>query len=161
MTPRRGQISARVGWNFAVRRVVIAADVIAPAFEFKYAFTLPSDCLRVIIPLDNGLDWQIEGRKILTNSLNSPYGGASTTSAALSLRYISDIEDPTLWDSQFFDILSLSMAMDMCEDLTQSNTKFQLISKNYDDAVSKAKRTDALENLPSDGPDSTWLTARI
>jgi hypothetical protein len=52
------------------------------------------------------------------------------------------------------------MAMDMCEDLTQSNTKYQLITKNYDEAVSIAKRTDALENLPSDAPDSSWLLAR-
>jgi hypothetical protein len=141
--------------------VVIAADAIAPAFEFTYAFTLPSDCLRVIIPLDNDLDWQIEGRKILTNSLNSPYGGATSTNASLSLKYIADIDDPTLWDSQFFDILSMAMAMDMCEDLTQSNTKYQLISKNYDEAVSMAKRTDALENLPSDPPDDPWIIARI
>jgi hypothetical protein len=157
---RRAELRAHL-WNFAVKRVVIAADSTAPAFEYTYAFTLPSDCLRVIIPLDNELDWQIEGRKILTNSLNSPYGGASSTSASLSLKYIADIDDPTLWDSQFFDILSMAMAMDMCEDLTQSNTKYQLITKNYDEAVSIAKRTDALENLPSDAPDSSWITARI
>ena len=60
-------------WNFATQRAVLAPDSTAPAFDFDYAFTLPSDCLRVIRPNTYDLDWVVEGRKILTNDSDTLY----------------------------------------------------------------------------------------
>lgn len=147
-------------WNFAKTRVVLAPDVNAPAFGFTYQFTLPTDCLRVLIPKDSGLDWVIEGRKILTNTLQSPYGGATTSGAALSLLYISDITDPAQWDPTFFDMVTIAMAIDMVDDLTQSNTKKQLLEADYKEAKEAAKMSNAFELLPADAPDDYWWEVR-
>lgn len=149
-------------WNFAIKRVVLAADTDAPAFEFDYAFTLPSDCLRVLIPKDNSLDWVIEGGKILTNWSSSPVTGASTSDAvSLSLRYVADIDDVGLFDTAFYDALTLSLAMDICEKITNSTAKKQALGEEYKAAISEARRSDALENLPEDPPDDDWWTARF
>jgi hypothetical protein len=148
-------------WNFAKTRVVLAADTTAPAFGYTYAFTLPSDCLKVIIPKDESLDWQIEGRKILTNWMNTPYGGAESTGASLSLLYIRDEQDTAQWDSTFFDMLALSMALDMCDDLTQSNTKKQLLSQQYVDARAEARAANAYENMAHQSSDPSWIGVRF
>lgn len=147
-------------WNFAKTRVVLSADATAPAFEYLYAFSIPSDCLRIIMPNDNTVDWVIEGNKILTNEINSPCGGATSTGAALSLRYIRDIEDTTKWDTNFFEMVTLAMAIDMCDDLTQSNTKKQLLMKHYEDSRAEARASNSFERLPQDATESSWLSGR-
>lgn len=147
-------------WNFAIKREVLAADVVAPAFGYAYAFTLPSDCLRIRLPNDSSLDWKREGNKILTNTLSSPYGGATSTSASLSLQYVYDVTDVTQWDASFYNVFCISLALDICEALTNSNPKRQALQMMYRDAVSDARRTNAFETLPQDAPDDYWWTVR-
>lgn len=136
-------------WNFTLKRVVLAPDTTAPAFDYTYAFSLPTDCLRVVRPADSYLDWQIEGRKILTN-----------LSSTLYLRYIADIEDCAQWDSTFYNVMAVSLAIDLCEKLTQSNGKKQMLMQEYKEAISDARKVDAFESGPQDAPDGTWLTVR-
>jgi hypothetical protein len=134
-------------WNFAKARATLAPDADAPAFEFKYAFTLPSDCVRLILPRDAGLDWTLEGRKILTNS-----------GPQLNIRYIADISDATLYDPTFYNVLTIAVAIDICEPLTQSNQKKQLLMQEYRDAIAEARQANAFESLSQEAPDdSFWL----
>lgn len=135
-------------WNFAVKRAVLAPDATAPAFGFLYAFTLPTDCLRVLRPATYQLDWQIEGRKILTND-----------GAVLNLRYIADITDAAQFDSSFYNVLSAALALDVVEKLTQSSTKKQALQGDYSGAVSMAKKVDAFESGPEDAVDDSWIEA--
>lgn len=161
-------------WNFATKRVVLAPDAQAPAFGYKYAFTLPPDFLRFVLPNDATIDWVKEGNKILTNSLTSPFftyptvDGApmaglqqSLGSPSMSVRYIADITDVTQWDSAFYDVAAISLAIDLCEDLTQSNQKKQVLMAEYKEAVSEARLADAFENLPANPPDDGWWLARF
>jgi hypothetical protein len=155
---RRSELR-RHPWNFAIKRVVLAPDTTAPAFEFDAAFSLPADCLRVILPNDSTIDWVIEGGKILTSWSSSPVTG-STTANTLSLRYVQDIEDVTKFDPAFYDALCVALATDLCEKLTTSNAKKQALMEEYKGIISEARRSDAIENLPEDPPDSSWLTVR-
>lgn len=154
-------------WKFAIKRAVLAPDVATPASDFAYQFTLPTDCLRIVFPNDPYLDWSVEGRKILTNSSQSPFGvtsptvTTSTTAAVkLSLRYIADITDVTQWDASFYSVLSLSMAADICEVLTNSTSKRASIRDEYKDAMAEARVADAFESLPQDPPDDDWWLVR-
>lgn len=137
-------------WNFAVKRVVLAPDSAAPAFDYKYAFTLPSDCLRVLRPATANLDWVIEGRKILTNE--------TTT---LNLRYISDVDDAALWDSSFYNVIAAALALDIVERLTQSNVKKSNLAEDYKDAVRMARRMNAFEAGPVEAAEDGWYLARL
>lgn len=134
-------------WNFAIARVSLSPDASAPAFDYKYQYTLPGDCLRVLLPTDATLDWVVEGRKVLTNYDNP-----------LNLRYITDVTDTTQFDPAFYDMLCIALAIDLCESLTNATGKKQLLQAEYKDAVSSARRNNAFEQLPADPPDdSLWL----
>lgn len=144
-------------WNFAIKRVQLAPDATAPAFDFDYQFTMPSDCLRVILPADDQLDWQIEGRKILSN-----YGSTTSSSGTvLNLRYVADIEDATQFDASFYSVFATALACDIVEKLTQSNQKSQMLQKAYEDEVRMARRMDAFETGPIDSADDGWWTVRF
>ena len=53
---RRSELR-RHPWNFAITRVVLAPDSSAPVDKnYTYQFTLPSDCLRVVLPNYSTLD---------------------------------------------------------------------------------------------------------
>lgn len=136
-------------WNFAIKRAKLAPDATAPAFDYTYAFTIPSDCLRVLRPATADLDWQIEGRKILTND-----------DAILYLQYIADIEDAQQWDPSFYNVCAAALAVDICERLTQSNAKKQQLTLEYNDAVKMAKRVNAFESGPEDAAEDGWWLAR-
>jgi hypothetical protein len=96
------------------------------------------------------LDWQIEGRKILTNDSDTVY-----------LRYLADITDPAQWDPSFYNVCALALAVDISERLTQSNGKKQMLIAEYDQAVRVARRMDAFESGPEDAAEDGWLIARL
>lgn len=153
-------------WNFAMRRAVLAPSTTAPSFEYQYAFPLPADCLRIQLPKDATIDWKKEGNNILTNLMVSPLFDGQTqlaqsaTGPALALRYVADITDVTQWDSVFYDVFAISLAIDIVEDLTQSNQKKQILLAEYDAAIAEAKLVDAFESLPADSADDPWWLAR-
>lgn len=136
-------------WNFAIKRAQLAADAAVPAFGPTAQFSLPADCLRVIMPSGAGSDWQLEGRKILVSS-----------TAPFDLRYVSDEEDPTVFDAAFCEVLAARIALAIVEDLTQSTAKQEVLQATYTALYNRAKKTDAIENLPQPADDPSWVTDR-
>jgi hypothetical protein len=137
-------------WRFAIKRVVLAQDATTPAFDFKYQYTIPYDCLRIIFPSDYQNDWVLEGKKILSNN-----------DKILNLRYISDITDTTLFDASFYNVIAGALAIDICERLTQSSTKKKILIDQYNMDVANAKLADSFEINYTDPPDDLWEAARI
>lgn len=140
-------------WSFAVKRVALAADAVAPAFGKARYFQLPSDFLRLLPPDPelnyNDLDWQIEGRMIATND-----------SAPLNVRYVYSVTDPNTMDVLYREALASRIAYELCEEITQSNTKKEAAIADYDSAIAKAKRTNAIERTASKPPEDSWVTIR-
>lgn len=138
-------------WRFAIRRDVLAPlTEDDPHEEFEYIFQLPADCLKVLKPEnDPYCDWQVEGRKIYTNSTD-----------VLRLRYIADITDTNQFDACFSEMVSAKMAEAMCEELTQSNTKKAGAKEAYKDARSEARRANAFETIPAEPEEDGWVLAR-
>ncbi len=145
----RDQLLRRYAWSFAKTRAQLAASATEPAFEFDNAYPLPSDCLRVLLPQDADCDWTIEGRQILTN-----WG------APLEVVYLRQITDPNTMDVLFRRALAGELAMKLAEPLTQSNSKWEKAKLIRDEAVAEAKRTNAIEKLPVEPREDTWITAR-
>lgn len=136
-------------WSFAVSRSQLAPDSESPAFEFDYQFTLPADCLR-ILPDNETTDWTVEGRKVLTNDGTS-----------INLRYIARVEDPNTFDALFIEALACRIALELCEAITQSNSKKDAAARMYRDAISEARRANAFEKLSDEAPDASWITGRL
>lgn len=154
-------------WRFAIKRASVAALAAAPAFGYAYQYRAPADCLKL---LQVG-DWY-PGADL------SDYIGADTSeyavetdgttvviltdyAAPLNLRYIAKIEDPTLFDSLFVEAFACKLAMELAEPITQSSTKRDLATREYDRAMMMAVRSNAIERPPTKVADDTWIMARL
>lgn len=140
-------------WNFAISRAELAADAEEPDWGRANAYQLPSDFLRLLpdYPEDaaNSKDWQIEGQKILTDDTDPIY-----------IRYIARVTDVTLMDALFLEAWATKMAYELCELITQSNTKKEALRTDYLDIIRMAKKTNAIENVAGKPPEDVWITGR-
>jgi len=141
-------------WNFAVKRTTLAKDASSPAYTYSNSYTLPSDFLRLLAPDPelnyNTLDWVIEGKAIVTDA-----------SAPLKIRYIYRVTYPNQMDPLFREALASRIAYELCEPITQSNTKRQLAWEDYRNAIQEARRTNAIEKpVSAEPPRDSWITER-
>lgn len=145
----RDRLLRSYAWNFAVKRQITAPDTETPAWGFNYQHSLPSDCLKFIEILDHRTDeYEIEGGKILTDS------------DTLRIRYIRQVTDPNQYDTLFISLASTLMAFEMCESLTQSNTKKQLLADEFEQNSRQARSVDAMENPVQQFEEDSWIEAR-
>nr|DAQ54373.1 MAG TPA: tail tubular protein [Caudoviricetes sp.] len=159
---RDSELRAR-NWNFSITRTTLAALASAPSWGYSYQYQLPSNCLRVLqageyFPGPSMSDyrnsseavWQIEGGRILTD-LGAP----------LKIRYVARVEDTGVWDAAFNEVFACKLAIEVCERVTQSNTKREFAWEEYNRAISMAVRADAIENPPEPLPDDSWMLSRL
>lgn len=140
-------------WNFATGRATLAAVTPAPEFGRSAEFVLPSDyiCLLRPYPEQNGhhIDYVIEGKKIVTN-LGAP----------LYIRYVKRVTDANSMPALFRESLSHSIAIGICEELTQSRSKKEGLEGSYKQVVALARRKNAFETVARMPPEDDWVTVR-
>jgi len=150
---RDSELRAHV-WGFARAIEQIAADSTDPAFGAAKRYLLPALCLR-ILPTEGRNktqvqdDFQIFGRYIHTDH-GSP----------INLIFVQQVTDVEQFDLLFQDLLVKRIANDICEKVTQSNTKRKLAREQYKDARKEARRINSFEKPPQQPPKDSWLTAR-
>jgi len=138
-------------WNFAVKRDTLAKLAAVPLFGYGAAFQLPSDCLLPIeVHIDD--DWEEEGRTILIDS------------DTCKLKYIYDVEDVSLFDVVFEEVLAYMLAAELAYPLKQSGPLSDSMTAKADLALrngrfydAKIGRTSKTRKLQSD----VWLDARV
>lgn len=142
-------------WKFAIKRVELVALATAPLFGYRNQFPLPNDYIGLVQVGEHYARtgqqalWSVEGGNILTN-----------LPAPLRIRYQARIENTGLFDPLFVEVLSCKLAMEACETLTQSGTKYQAAADAYQFAIREAVRQDAIENPPDELPQGSWLESR-
>lgn len=159
----RDSLLAAYDWTFAKARAELPALVAVPLFQFGAQYQIPADCLRLTYVSDRyvGADltdyrsapteeYVIEGRKILTN-FGSP----------LPVRYVSRVTDTSLFHPNFAKLLSCQIAVDLCEDLTQSDSKWQRADAAFKKELRMAVRANAIESPPTKIADDEWVLSRL
>lgn len=162
---RRALLRGRATWRFSIKRASLPVLSTAPVSgPYTQQYAMPTDCLKVLLAGDTypGLDlsdyrlgptdagYLVEGRNILCD-----YG------APLSLKYVGDITDTTLFDPWFCVYLASEIAWTCCERLTGSDAKQEAARKRKDDALMQAASSNALENTPEHNADGEWVAARM
>lgn len=151
-------------WNFAIKRASLAASATPPIFGPAFSYPLPPDFLDLAPPdqkygVANGgfisgppntNDWQIEGQAILSDQV-----------APINIRYVSSNVTESMFDASFAEAFAALLAIETCEELTQSNTKFASIGKIYDEAMEMAKKRNAFESRPAMAPIDPWISQRF
>lgn len=142
-------------WKFAIKRAELMALADGPLFGYRNQFPLPSDYIGLVqvgehyVRLGVQAPWSVEGGNILTN-LEAP----------LRIRYQWRVDNPGLFDPLFVEVLACKLAMEACETLTQSGSKYQAAAEAYQFALREAVQQDAIENPPDELPQGSWLDSR-
>lgn len=151
--PIKKRLLEKHDWVFARKRAELAADSEAPAWGRANAFTLPADFIKKIEPypedVNNQDDWEIEDGKILTND-----------TAPIYLRYTYDVTDTSKFPPLFAELLATELAFELCEALSQSNTKKEGLRGDASDIVAEAKKSNAFQRPALAPPEDPWITVR-
>lgn len=121
-------------WRFATQRFALAAEVDEPVYEFGYAYTLPSQVMRVLAVTDGGgvpIEWQTEGRSVLTG-----------TAGPLYLKAIVRADDPSTWPALFREALSYRLSAEVCVPLAGDKGLFQFLDAKAEMLAKRAQNRD-------------------
>jgi hypothetical protein len=120
-------------WNCLQKRIELAQDTTAPAWGFKYAYTLPADCLRLLRILDYDSNYKVEGRKILSNT------------ETMKILYVSRVTDPNEYDESLRETLSSALSADIAFAVTSNNTTATNMYNLFQDKLKDARFVDSTE----------------
>ena len=120
-------------WNCLQKRIELAQDTTAPAWGFKYAYTLPADCLRLLRILDYDSNYKVEGRKILSNT------------SSMKILYIGRITDPNEYDESLRETLSAALGADIAFAVTSNNQTATNMYNLFQDKLKDARFVDSTE----------------
>tara|TARA_R110000782_G_scaffold55304_3_gene116572 strand:- start:379 stop:969 length:591 start_codon:yes stop_codon:yes gene_type:complete len=125
-------------WNCLVNRASLAADSVAPAFEYTYQYTLPTDpyCLRVLTLETADFLYKVEGRKILTDE------------GTVNLIYVGRVLDPNQYDHSLLETLSAALAAALAYPLIGSVSLSSQMQANYKQKLIESRFVDATEGSP-------------
>jgi hypothetical protein len=140
--PVRDAIFRSHPWNCLIQRIDLAANTETPNFQWKFQFTLPSDCLRVLRTensnFSNEEQYRIEGRNLLTNQ------------STIKIQYVAKITDTTKYDTLLIETISARLAAELCYPITQSATLMDRMFALYDAKLKEARFADATEGSSDD-----------
>lgn len=114
--PLRDMLLRMHHWNFAVKRVELALDVTAPVTGFAYAYTLPSDNMKVVEyaganPVVSGEPYGLitgDQRAIPYYKIES--GKLLSNDGQAWIVYIRRVTNADEWDSLFYQVLTTWLA---------------------------------------------------
>lgn len=154
----RDELISEYPWNFAMKRVSLAAGATAPdGGYFSAAFPLPDDYLtlrQVGVSLDDRIEYQVElvadVRSIVCNE-----------GAPLPIRYTAKITDPSLFHPMFARALGARVVAACGVKVRGDLEAGQAGLSGFDYWIQKAKQTDAIEQSPAVVELDDWETARF
>lgn len=123
-------------WNFATNRATLARLATAPAYGYDHQYQLPSDCLQVLEmkeEREEGVDWHIEGRALLTNS-----------DTAL-IKYTQRITDPTYFSKPFVGAFVARLSALLAISVSNSRALSEHYWAVYDSRMGDARLANAIE----------------
>jgi hypothetical protein len=138
-------------WNCCLKRVALAPDSDAPAFDWSNQFTLPSDFLKAIAVGELGaeVEFRIEGRKLLSDA-NPCY-----------LLYVFLNDNPGTWDPGLVHVVTTAMAAAMAYPITQSAALQQTMEQKAAMVLKQAKAVDGQDDTPETLGDFRLLASRF
>ena len=127
-------------WNCLQKRIELALDTSAPIWGFKYSYTLPADCLRLLRILDYDTNYKVEGRKVLSNS------------ETMKILYVSRVTDPNEYDELLRETISASLGADIAFGVTSNNQTATNMYNLFKEKLRDARFVDSTEgqNIDSD-----------
>jgi hypothetical protein len=140
-------------WHFAKKRASLPASATPPAWGFAQGFPVPVDFLR-LLGIRGAPEFSLEA-----DAAGSQWILAQAA-APLDILYIAAMTDAGRLPPHAVEALARWLAYDVCEDLTQSNTKKQDAAQALAIALNRAKRLNAAQKAPDAYPAYSFVQAR-
>lgn len=138
-------------WSFAIMQTKLARLEQTPLADYRYAYLLPSDFLRVI-SAGNGNRGRGTEYKIVKDCLYSNH-------QQINLTYIyRPLENN--FPAYFCEALINKLAYEFCLPLTESTTRAEFLSKVAEDSINRARSIDAQQSTPSRFEDFSLVEIR-
>jgi hypothetical protein len=146
-------------WTFATTRAQLPASSTPPAYGWSYAYPLASDYLSLVEIGDRWV-WNADDPELYTLE-GSDAGQQVLTDfgSPLPVRYVRRVTNPGLFAPLFCEALACRLAAVACEEITQSLSKQQARWTEYKEAISQARRINAIALPPRRVADGTWVRA--
>jgi hypothetical protein len=135
-------------WDFARHRVQLPALSSGPAWGGLTAFQKPADFIRFILT-ERDSPYSLEGDAIL-----APQGGP------LNLLYVRRVTDTGRFDPLFVEALAARIAQQVAIQITGQVGIRDRVAREYEAALSSAKRVNGQEDAPQDLAEDDWLLSR-
>jgi hypothetical protein len=148
------EVARVIPFRCLTKRAALAASATAPEWQYDYAFPLPADCLALLDVYKNetarSTDWILESNSILCNHAGPLY-----------IRYTKQSDDPNEWDSLLQSAVAHRIAAEICETITTSTQKLQMVMAKYAAIMKVAGSRSSKESTPRDHtPVDSWEQAR-
>lgn len=150
-------------WAFAVARADIAPEPDKPTFGFEFSYALPSDFLRLERICDALYHYDMRYYQVKSDDVYVIEGNKILTSIGPTLKivYTRRVSNASLFPPTFVTALADRLALTLCESLTQSNSKIEMLSQQYSADIRAAKRNNDIQFGPSSIPDSGAILERL
>ena len=143
----RDEVQEAHAWTFNKARAELARLDETPSFGYLYAYALPSDCLRVLkvdgdtfslVDQQNasiveayGIQWEIEGRKLLTDA------------EEVKIQYLKRGEDPSQFTASFVMAFAARLAVDLAMTVAKSYKLADSMQAVYKQRLAVGEATNA------------------
>lgn len=145
-------------WNFATKRVALAALAETAPAGWSYVYGLPTDCLlaREIV---NTLSTDR-----IKFTIESNAGGTArvilTDQGQATLLYTAQVGEVTMFDPLFVEALAWKLASMVCMPLTRDRNIMQMCQTLYLNTLAMAQAADANEGQAETPAEADWIVAR-
>ena len=136
-------------WNCCIKRAALSLTGTTPAFYFTAEFQLPADWLRMVRPEDDGLEYKIEGDKLLTEG------------DTFRCTYVFQNTVVTTYDPLLVDVLAVKLAANLTMPLLQDLRTLDAMNNLYMQKLGIARSADAMEGTPEGLDADFWIESRV
>ena len=136
-------------WNCCIKRAALSLTGTTPAFYFTAEFQLPADWLRMVRPEDDGLEYKIEGDKLLTEG------------DTFRCTYVFKNTVVTTYDPLLVDVLAVKLAANLTMPLLQDLRTLDAMNNLYMQKLGVARSADAMEGTPEGLDADFWIESRV
>ncbi|MFK7866503.1 MAG: hypothetical protein AB8B77_03590 [Alphaproteobacteria bacterium] len=139
------------GWSFATLQRPLIRLISRPITDYKYAYQLPKDFLRVLSAgnsdRSNGLDYRILEKRLHCDSDH------------VILTYVFRPKETNL-PPYFTQALIAALAAEFCLPIVESVSRMEALMKLADYELRQARQVDATQDTPQNFQDFTLIEAR-
>lgn len=136
-------------WSFAMRYLVLARSATSPPFGYRYAYSLPGDCMRVLDVRRHGDAGEVSVCAYRHSGPRYSIVGQEiyTDADSLALRYVSNDREMAVSEA-FADALAWKIAFEISQYVSQGAAKAQNYFQLFEQAIDLAKVDSDAQEYP-------------